>query len=177
MWWKNKWFRSHDWSVPVNWPLYQRFLHSDFYTLLQKVQYLLHQCHRVVKGKRDLLLEILVKRWSYRQYIPGVVYVRSHLKMKIYHALFIQLTAIPLAEKILKNYKKWTKSKWDSITMSKSIILRIRGKRFLVKMGTKLFSSSEQAAREGEKRISKSERIRILKNYFTKKITRSGKNY
>ena len=61
--------------------------------------------------------------------------------------------------------------------MSKSIILRIRGKRFLVKMGTKLFSSSEQAAREGEKRISKSERIRILKNYFTKKITRSGKNY
>ena len=117
----------YQWFVPVNWQLYQQFLHSDFDMLLQKVQYLPHQCHREVKGKRDLLLEILVKRWSYRQYIPGVVYVRSHLKMKIYHALFIQLSSIPLSEKIFKQ-EKWTKSKWDSITMSKSIILRIRGK-------------------------------------------------
>ena len=66
-------------SVPVDLQLYQRFLHSDFDRLLQKVRYLLRQCHRGGEAKRDLSLEILVKRWSYRQCIPGVVYVKSHL--------------------------------------------------------------------------------------------------
>ena len=66
-------------SVPVDLQLCQRFLHSDFDRLLRKVRYLLRRYHREGEVTRDLLLEILVKRWSYRQCTPGVVYVKSHL--------------------------------------------------------------------------------------------------